>query len=1267
LKQSHVYLTHLWYQTRKQMASKLSNDAAAIGSSSDPSPHPAPATLLTLPDDLLSTVLSFLTSFDLLELITLRAPCKSAIRAFSHCMSQIDIDLERDVGRAVREAEAREAEGSGSGSGAAGGLVMDSSFQADPSSPTSASITHPTAAAPPNTLSVAHMLARKKEDYIHILRLIHRHARQLQSLTLDNFGSSLQDEFPATPTTTANDYDKADASQHPTQRPTPLRFSSILTAHACSLTSLSLIGCHLRCLEITPDFMVLESLNLSKCKQLQQLTITNCSSLLCLDVSRSYLNDWDLKEILKNVPRLRSLNVASCKNIRATFFQLPVPSLSNPPAPTPSANNTTSVGSNRESENGATNPPPSTPAPSIPPQLRLVDLSNTSVIDSSVNGLLQHCRSLQTLFLNDCFSLHQPKIVSASLRSLIMRQCTRLQSRTQIICPKLKHLDLSGTNIRDEMINPTEDSAAGGAGDGSGSSTQSSRAAGQIDIPQIEVLLLKNCFELVEPIFHNSNHLWLSSRASAGRRGTRGSSTMRRSTSEGDCVNAAEAAGCASPTSPSPSASPIMPDSPSASSSSSASSNPTALPLQLYPHLTLLDLSSCYSLTNAALYHLLEMSPHIKSLNLSNCTQIRSRWREGGGGGADVTGMDEGGGGGGGRTTPPVASPIPVGDQAQLLRAISESSSHGSVGDHPQQQQQVRPGSSESISRSPDGTSSSSSSSDENNHHDDEDRAELFPPNLMQLEELCLNGCSIDDTNLSLLLNSSSMAPPLHTLLLRNCSLVSGRDLSGSLLRELDLRGCSLLSDSTLAEILANERCPALKILHVSQCSQLHHSSINHPVLRSLNISHCHELRSLTIAAPSLRRLDASCNMSLSQLDLSGCTSQLCTLLLHHSSAVSIVPPTGVPAASLGVHHHSSSSSSSSGKATTPLLPDQNAQIVLTRPSPSSSTTVTTPRLQHSNSGPSSSSPSASMSPAMRSPSLSASSPHRNLTMSRRQSKEGKTEEKDTSPGSAGGSAGSSSGSVPHRRNSSGHGSSASGRTPPVSPLRRGIVIPNSSSPLRSGVSTSSVPLPTALSLGPSVASTEQQQQSQSCLVNTTTMASSSSASHPTTVSASSDSSSSSSSESMSRLHRACLSFDLCLHESRIGELEMKLQQEMERHANLLKIAHGRTAITSTNPSATPAATVSQQSPSKSSTTTAADASLANLTRAQALSEAKSSSMTCYGLKRQLAVQRAKLRRAVNMAMNMAAAAPPVPTTSLTAAAPTLTTSMSSSDSAQGT
>ena len=116
------------------------------------------------------------------------------------------------------------------------------------------------------------------------------------------------------------------------------------------------------------------------------------------------------------------------------------------------------------------------------PDLRILDLSNTGIVDTCINTLMRSCHHLETLFLNDCLQLRAPQIISNSLRIFSMRQNTRLLQTTKISCPNLREIDLSKTNLKDVTIN----------------------GAGQFYVPSVEVMMLRYCSELVRPIFSNT-------------------------------------------------------------------------------------------------------------------------------------------------------------------------------------------------------------------------------------------------------------------------------------------------------------------------------------------------------------------------------------------------------------------------------------------------------------------------------------------------------------------------------------------------------------------------------------------------------------------------------------------------------------------------------------------------------------------------------------------------------------------------------------------
>jgi len=154
----------------------------------------------------------------------------------------------------------------------------------------------------------------------------------------------------------------------------------------------------------------------------------------------------------------------------------------------------------------------------------------------------------------------------------------------------------------------------------------------------------------------------------------------------------------------------------------------------------------------------------------------------------------------------------------------------------------------------------------------------VFPSNLEYLRELNLRGCNIDDTNLALLL-ASPAGSSLQSLLLGNATKITGRFLlevpSVPALTELDLR-LTQLDDATLMALLSAERLPSLTSLDVSQCGELVRPRVSHPSLRRFSALKCRSLSELVfLACPALEHLNASLNFALSTLDLSGCDGAL--------------------------------------------------------------------------------------------------------------------------------------------------------------------------------------------------------------------------------------------------------------------------------------------------------------------------------------------------------------------------------------------------------
>jgi hypothetical protein len=397
---------------------------------------------------------------------------------------------------------------------------------------------------------VLRIIAAKKSQYGQLIHLISKHSQNLMSLHLANFGTVLADEIHVEAIATA------DGSYHRLAK--SINLQNLLLSHSNSLVSLSLVASSIRKLKLGAEFHVLESLDLSKCKVLSD-PVLQAPSLTSLDLSRTLLNDFELLKILPSLTKLQILRLVGCKNLR--LFD----------------------GSD-----------PRKLWEEQVPDLRILDVSNTGCIDACVNSLARHCKHLEVLGLTDCFALRHPQILSSSLIMLSLRNINRLSATTKIVCPNLKEVDLSKTNLRDVMVN----------GDGtSGGNT------GQISWPNIEVMMLKNCFELIHPIFRNEEQI------------------VMPSTKE-------QASSSSASSSKSP------------SSAAAATSHHAAQQHQMYPNLHTLDLSMCFGLGNAGLYHLLEMAPNLTFLNLQQCKEVREKWTVGGGGGVGMEqgqGQDEGG------------------------------------------------------------------------------------------------------------------------------------------------------------------------------------------------------------------------------------------------------------------------------------------------------------------------------------------------------------------------------------------------------------------------------------------------------------------------------------------------------------------------------------------------------------------------------------------------------------------------------------------------
>ena len=202
----------------------------------------------------------------------------------------------------------------------------------------------------------------------------------------------------------------------------------VLDRHAPSLLSLSLRSNDLvsPCIE-SPS---LTSLDLSRNRRLQCPTLS-CAGLTQLDLSRTFVNDLDLERSCEGCGQLRVLRLQGCKNVRLLPLSLP--------------------------------------------QLRIVDLSGTAVLDDAVQRLSAQSPGLRVLFLNECSLLRSPVIASSTLTALSLRSCEGLRSAS-LLCPMLRELDLSDTGVSDAAL-----------------------AAALSCLSQLRVLSLRQCDQLAAP------------------------------------------------------------------------------------------------------------------------------------------------------------------------------------------------------------------------------------------------------------------------------------------------------------------------------------------------------------------------------------------------------------------------------------------------------------------------------------------------------------------------------------------------------------------------------------------------------------------------------------------------------------------------------------------------------------------------------------------------------------------------------------------------
>ena len=178
----------------------------------------------------------------------------------------------------------------------------------------------------------------------------------------------------------------------------------IIDQHAPTLLSLCLAHNDL----VNPSIASasLSSVDLSRNRRLQCPRLS-CPALVQLDLSRTFVNDFDLAKSCEGLTRLRVLRLQSCKNVRLLPLRLP--------------------------------------------HLSIVDLSNTAVVDEAVARIAQSSPVLSVLFANECSTLRAPAIASATLTVLSLRSCESLRAPT-ILCPALTELDLSDTPVTDAAL-----------------------------------------------------------------------------------------------------------------------------------------------------------------------------------------------------------------------------------------------------------------------------------------------------------------------------------------------------------------------------------------------------------------------------------------------------------------------------------------------------------------------------------------------------------------------------------------------------------------------------------------------------------------------------------------------------------------------------------------------------------------------------------------------------------------------------------------------
>ena len=180
----------------------------------------------------------------------------------------------------------------------------------------------------------------------------------------------------------------------------------------------------------------LTSLDLSRNRHLQCPHL-HTPTLLQLDLSRTFINDLDLSHTCSTLSHsLRTLRLQSCKNVRQLPFHLP--------------------------------------------QLTILDVSGTAVVDEALVGVVRTSPQLLVLFANECGVLRSPAVVSATLTVLSLRSCEALRM-AELACPALTELDLSDTPVTDAAL-----------------------VTLLAELTQLRVLSLRQCYQLTQPALTHS-------------------------------------------------------------------------------------------------------------------------------------------------------------------------------------------------------------------------------------------------------------------------------------------------------------------------------------------------------------------------------------------------------------------------------------------------------------------------------------------------------------------------------------------------------------------------------------------------------------------------------------------------------------------------------------------------------------------------------------------------------------------------------------------